>query len=319
MSTGTDAIARGVAFLARTQLPTGELPTLRWSLRTPEEKIHDPAVYAPALLVPSLVVVPGAELVVERLLDFIAAQMLRFGLWKHSSSLGGGYPPDVDDTAVASLALRLGGRAVPDNDWAFFANRNREGLYFTWLTPRLRWLRDPRMWGVAAARWRHPVRHYAAFRESPSRNDVDAVVNANVLFYLGRGPETEAVVRYLLRVLREGAETTCDNYYENPFVVWYFFSRALRRAAIDARAQILERLRSAAPQTPLEHALAVCVLLDWDEPAGESMAPILASQGDSGGWPLEALYKGEHTRWGSESLTTGYCLEALARWQSSQR
>jgi hypothetical protein len=314
-----EAIEAGVGFLRRTQLPDGELPTLRWSLRDPATIVHDPAVYGPALIVPALAVVPGAEAVRARVVDFIASQMLRFGIWKYSRNLGGGYPPDIDDTAMASLALRIDGRAVPDNEHVYRANRTRDGLFFTWISPRLQWLRDPRMWLIAAARWRHPYQHYNAFRTaSPRHDDVDAVVNSNILFYFGRVPDTEPVIGLILRVLRDGSETTCDKWYDNPFVVWYFFSRALRRAGIDdARAVILDRLRSIAPRTPLEHALAASVLLDWEENADAMAAAVIASQLPSGAWPVEALYKGEETQWGSESLTTGLCLEALARWIAS--
>ncbi|HVE69846.1 MAG TPA: hypothetical protein VNI54_00650, partial [Thermoanaerobaculia bacterium] len=197
----------------------------------------------------------------------------------------------------------------------FLANRNREGLFLTWLSPRLRWLRDPRMWLIAAARWRHPFVHYRAFRVAGAReHDLDAVVNANVLRYLGRTAATEPVIPFLLRVLREGTESTCDKWYDRPLAVWYFISRALRRAGVDARAVLLERLQSAQPATALDHAFAAAVLLDCDAPADAHIAAILETQLDSGGWPRAIVYGDEWDGRGSEPLTTAFCLEALSRW-----
>jgi hypothetical protein len=309
------AIDAGVSFLARTQLPDGELPTMRWPRASPDAARRDRTVFGTALAVVSIAGIHDAGPIVARAADSIASQTLRFGIWKYSPDYGGGFPPDLDDTAMASLALRRAGRPVPDNTHAFLANRNRDGLFFTWLSPRLRWLRDPRMWLIAAARWRHPFVHYRAFRVAGAReHDLDAVVNANVLYYLGRTAATEPVIPFLLRVLRDGAETTCDKWYDSPLAVWYFLSRALRHAGVDARVLLLERLQSRPAATPLEHAFAACVLLDCDAPADAHIATIVETQLDGGGWPGAAVYGDEWDARGSESLTTAFCLEALSRW-----
>lgn len=325
MSTGAElraragaAIGAGVAFLSRAQLPDGELPTMRWRRDDPENPRRDRTVFGTALAVIAIAGVRGAETIVARAAGSIESQTLRFGIWKYSPDYGGGFPPDLDDTAMASLALRLAGREVPDNSHAFLANRNRDGLFFTWLSPRLRWLRDPRMWLIAAARWRHPFVHYRAFRVAGAReHDLDAVVNANVLYYLGRTAATEPVIDYLLRVLRERAEQGCDKWYDNLLAIWYFVSRALRHAGADARSLLLERLRSATAETPLDHAFAASVLLDCDAPdaqIGAHIAAIIETQLDSGGWPRAIVYGDEWDGRGSESLTTAFCLEALSRW-----
>jgi hypothetical protein len=315
MSTGTERAARavdaGVAFLTRMQLPGGEFPTLRWPLADAENTNDDPTVFSSTLIAQAVVNVPGTAAIVARLADDIARQMLRFGIWNYS---GGGFSPDVDDTSMASVALRLAGRTVPDNQYALLANRNGRGLFFTWISPRPRWLRDPRMWMVALDLWRHPIVHYRSFRiATPRRNDLDAGINANVLFYLGRTPATERVVAFLLRVLREGSEATADTWYP-PFALWYFLSRALHHAGEGARALLLERVSSAAARTPLEHALAANVLLDCDTAADVHIAQLLDAQLDSGAWPRGMIYHDEDRGWGSESMTTALCLEALSRW-----
>jgi hypothetical protein len=170
------------------------------------------------------------------------------------------------------------------------------------------------MLGVALARWRHPFVFYRTFRIATARqDDIDAVVNANALLHFGRIPQTEPVIAYLVRVLREGREAACDKWYPHRLVNLYAMSRALRRAGEDARDLLLARLRVAPAQTPLEHACAASVLLDCGESADSHLAAILDTQMESGAWPHEAVYGDPDAEWGSESLTTAVCIEALSR------
>jgi len=304
-----DAVRRGIGFLERSQLPSGEL-------RVFASGRPDPSVFPTALIAHSLSFAPEAAAVRDRALDFLAAEMSPRGLWKHwprehpqHSTL----PHDLDDTSCASAALTHAGRTIPDNRALLFANRNRRGLFRTWVFTR--------------AQWRHPLVTWTFFRDTSAKPfDVDAAVNANVLFYLGATPRTQPVVDHLLTVLRENRETSCDKWYDNPFVIWYFFSRALHRAAPEAGAIIEKKLRDAAPASALEHALAACSLLYWNRtPATDAL---LALQLESGAWPRAPLYHGGRARrrdgsfaaphpdtpyWGSEELTTAFCIEALAR------
>jgi hypothetical protein len=156
--------------------------------------------------------------------------------------------------------------------------------------------------------------------------DVDAVVNANVLFYLGRRVGTQAVIDHLLQVLRADGEASCDKWYDNAFAIWYFFSRALRGITTEAGELIAAKVRAARPANALESALAACAALNAGErPAIEAL---LTQQLASGAWPAAPLYHGGRRRrrdgsfdaphpdtphWGSEELTTAFCIEALAR------
>ncbi|HVE71587.1 MAG TPA: hypothetical protein VNI54_09490, partial [Thermoanaerobaculia bacterium] len=98
------AIDAGVAFLGRTQLSDGELLTQRWPRGDPGDARRDRTVFGTALAVICLAEVRGAETIVARAADSIESQTLRFGIWKYSPDYGGGFPPDLDDTAMASLA-----------------------------------------------------------------------------------------------------------------------------------------------------------------------------------------------------------------------
>lgn len=316
MSTGTEAdvernivgaVERAIAFLEQSQLRSGELP------------VHasgkpDPSVFPTALITHSLSFAPRAAAIRERALDFLFAEMDGRGLWKHWPHAHPHHrqlPPDLDDTSCASAALERDGRAFPDNRKRLLANRNARGLFYTWK--------------LAAAELRHPLALFLFFKRTSAKPfDVDAVVNANVLFYLGAIPETRPVIDHLLQVLRENRESACDKWYDNPIVVRYFFSRALAPIVPDAGA--LLAAHAAVPSNALEMALAACTALDWNRVP--DLAPLLAMQLPSGAWPAAPLYHGgrarrrdgtfaephpDTPRWGSEALTTAFCIEALSR------
>src|SRR6185436_12619440 len=118
-----DALARGIAFLERSQLPTGELRV--YASATP-----DPSVFPTAVAAHALSFAPEAAAIRRRALDFLRAEMDARGLWKHWTRVHphhGWLPPDLDDTACASAALARDGRAFPDNRPLLLANRDRRG------------------------------------------------------------------------------------------------------------------------------------------------------------------------------------------------
>lgn len=301
-----DALHRAIAFLERAQLPSGELRVLAAGK-------PDPSVFPTALAAHALSFAPAAERVRERALDFLMREMEPHGLWKHwtrEHPYRHQLPPDLDDTSCASAALVRAGRSFPDNRALLLRNRNRHGLFYTWK--------------LTLAQLRHPLVCFAFFTKTSAKPfDIDAVVNANTLHYLGDVPE---VAQHLLRVLRENREPHCDKWYENPFAIWYFFSRALQASTPEAGELIAKKIAATSPSNALEHALAICALRYWNRTA--DVAPLLALQLESGAWPAAPLYHGGRARrrdgtfaaphpdtphWGSEELTTAFCVEALAR------
>ena len=163
------AIATGMAYLDSVQLPSGELP-IKIS-PTPDmtgEYVREPCVFPTALAARMLSITPAADRVRSRALDFLEHEMHPDGLWRHPSSdkpMHYDTPLDVDDTALASVALANAGRQVPDNRRFLIKNRNRRGLFKTWI---VRW-------------WPHPLLTYRFFKYTAKVDDVDAVVMANVV------------------------------------------------------------------------------------------------------------------------------------------
>lgn len=298
-----EAIVRGVDFLRHVQLPGGELPVL--ASGTP-----DPAVFPTAVMAHSLSFVAAANDVREHALDFLAGEMEPRGVWKHWPRAHPHHRfllPDLDDTACASAALRQAGRPVPDNRALLLKNRSRHGLFRTWILD-----------------YRRPLAMYAFFTQTSAKPfDVDAVANANVLFYLGEAPD---VVDHLLAVLRDDGERHCDKWYENPFVIWYFFARALPSISREASDLLVQKIAAATPSSPLDHALAACSLLACGRTASTDV--LLDMQLPSGAWAAAPVYHGGRSRkrdgtfgephpdtpwWGSEAWTTAFALEALSR------
>jgi hypothetical protein len=159
-------------------------------------------------------------------------------------------------------------------------------------------------------------------------DDVDAVVNANVLLYLGECRGTRAVTEWLVQIIHDGTEAVCDKWYRDRYSFYYALSRNHHRGVASFSAtigNILSRLEDASCANGkigdhvLHTALAVNSLLNlgvcpsyFDAAVGY----IAGAQGDDGSWESQPLYYGGPqlaTSWGSPELTTGLCLEALAR------
>ena len=306
------AIEKGIAFLESAQLPSGEIPIE--TSPTPEmsgECVRDPVVFPAALAARALSITPSAARVRSRAVEFLLGEMEPDGLWRYPSSEHPGHdyiPLDVDDTSIASAALAAAGRHFPNNRALLLANRGRKGLFKTWI---VRW-------------WPHPRKTYRFFRDSTAElGDVDAVINANVVIYLGMCEETRPAIAHMLAVLRANGEMMSTKWYESRFTVWYFFSHALHEIAPEAGEMIVPRVEAATPRNVLELSLAASTLQLWNR--APDVQPLLEAQLPSGAWPSASFYHGGLKRisrnefqptppwWGSEALTTVLVVEALSR------
>ena len=327
------AVDRGLAFLAQRQLPSGQIATYMGPDLPAGEMVFDSSPFTTALVVNSLGAAdaPVARELIDRALAFLLAEMEPAGVWRYWTSEHPGHlsiPPDVDDTACVSHALRRNRVAFTDNRGVLLANRDGRGLFYTWFTARFT---PPPLnsefWRVAGRRLATPLRSRRFWRDNGlSPRDVSCVVNANVLFYLGDGPAAQPVKEYLVALVRERREGCCDQWYDSEFPFYYAVSRCMH-AGIggldEIRDATIERIGAAANAdgsigaSALDTAFAACALRflgDSGTTFERAAGYLVGTQGVDGGWPIAPLYHGGppmKLRWGSEELTTGFCLEAL--------
>ena len=295
------AIERAVDFLARRQLAHGEFASaLHFDARLRDAGTFDSSPFVTTFVLHALDFVSGptVEVLREKARTFLREEQEAPGVWRYWSSRNGKpIDPDVDDTACASFALR-GDPGLERNVAALLANRHASGLFLTWLRPLT------------------------------ANNDLDAVVNANVLLYLGERPETLAARDRVIEEILEGRDDRASTYYVQPLALHHAVARAFehgvrgfgvcRDAAVARSRQAL-----AAEGGSLSLAMALCTLLAHGVEAGpeehRAVETLLARQTSEGGWEREAFYAGPEPPtphavfWGSEELTTALCLEALAR------
>ena len=164
-----------------------------------------------------------------------------------------------------------------------------------------------------------------------AQNDIDAVVNANTLFYFGLNNNTRPIIPYLIQIIADKKEHDCDKWYRNPFTVYYFFSRCYAHGIKELApivSPITERILNASAESGMlgtsimDTALGCCTLMNvgyYGRELQKGIDYIIHAQQDNGSWARWAFYYSgpkKKAAWGSEELTTGFCIEALARYQT---
>ena len=333
------AVQQGVSFLHARQLPSGQFP-INATFYGQQQETPDQSVFATTHIVYSLGFVPGdtAKTMIQQALGYFKAEMTGRGLWRHwnrdaewcGRKIFDFIPADLDDTAGVSFLMERHGADFPDNRPLFLLNRNCKGLFYTWLMLRPKATLQTSYWWEMLRELRLD-RSTAFFITTPAAyRDVDAVVNANVLLYLGPRPETQAITNWLIRLVHAGQEDGSDKYYRGLFSFCYALSRSYLAGASElgtVSSLIVERLRAACDSSgqiganALQTALAINTLLNLGVEASDlidnALRWLLRAQALNGSWPTAPYYYGgpnqEAVTWGSPELTTGLALEAIAR------
>lgn len=274
----------------------------------------------------------------EKALAFLVSEREPAGVWRYWTAghpQRRAIPPDLDDTCCVAFILRRYGMLKGDSTKITLANRNEDGLFLTWVLPRMATLKYPPYWLVALKDGLFAVQRYFFWKYTEAEpDDVDGVVNANVLLYLGDRPETPASASYLLKILEEGREACCDKWHLNRFTFYYMVSRACYNGVKSLRgsvAPITERILASASDDgqigagALDTALAACSLLNFnirDPVLDRAVEFLINTQSTEGNWPRAVFYFGGPKKvngWGSASLTTALCFEALVRYSQIRR
>jgi len=308
MTAGAEAsLARALAFLRRRQDASGEVPVRMWREgEDPSAGAADHTLFTTACVLYALrhAGAGQADDLARAAVRFLIKEMRPPGVWSYwTADSGKRIDPDLDDTALISFLLRRHHPhvALGTNVEAILSARNETGLFCTWL-------RGPDL-----------------------PNDVDAVVNANVVLYLGERPETEAACAHLRDCVLSGREAQSYRYYVDDAALHYAISRAWWhgvRSLAALRDPLVEKAlgRQRADGSfgdALCTAWTVSTLMnmgaDCSDAIGRALSSLLARQSPDGGWPAIAAFAGPEPpapatiRWGSQELTTAACVEALAR------
>jgi len=244
------AIARGIAFLHRSQLPHGEFKTFASSDHTMEADCrYDSSPFATSLILYAIGFFqhPKVQEMTQRGLDFLLSEMEGPGLWRFWSSRDPQHEslqPDLDDICCVSHILVRNGRAFPSNATIVLANRSDSELFYTYVAPRPSTPPELReeMGRLVS------VESLLKLLAAGILHEIDCVVNANVLLYLGENEHTRAAVDYLIGVVERNEEADCSKYYRDPLAFYYMLSRACYSGVTSlrkTREAVLERVVAA--------------------------------------------------------------------------
>ncbi|RQO69608.1 hypothetical protein DBR43_16175 [Pedobacter sp. KBW06] len=328
------SMLKGVKYLYDHQYPNGEFCCYIGDEDEMKMCITHSNVFPTSLISQSLLHLrhlPEVNQILEMAGAFLQYQSMRAGVWNNFTILNPLFPicpPDVDNTACASKVLQALNKGYQPNEEILLANRNKSGLFYTWFTfrPSLVPIKD--FWLLNLRALKHPVSYLLFWRNTEAgRYDIDGAVNANVMFYLGLNEKTAPIVPYLLDIIDKEKEGDCDLWYRNPFTIYYFISRNYEAGIQQlepAKEKMITRVVKTAKNNGafgdgvLDTALGIITLINcgYYSPLLDSAVQYLISeQQSSGGWIRWAVYYGGPKKrlcYGSEEMTTGFCLEALS-------
>lgn len=320
------SIVKAIDFLKENQLEDGELATYEDSYN------FDSSPFITSLILYSLSFLAHenyenkGKTIIDKGVKFLVQEMELRGLWRYWSSKNDRHtmiPPDLDDICCISYILKMNNIPVPNNTDIILDNRNKEGIFYTWILPR-----SIRSITLNFITFGKALSHSKKLWQLTEKDDICCVVNANVLLYLGETPQTQKSLEYLIDVVRAGNEEECSAFYSNKLSFYYMLSRAYFNGVTSlgvVKIPIVTKILNL-QQTDgsfgdeLLTALAICTLLNFNHvvPSLEKAIKfLLDTQQFDGSWQRLPMYGGKLDKhfFGSAALTTGFCVEALVRYR----
>lgn len=303
------SIDNGLRYLESVQLEYGEFPTIFTpNIEEPNRSLSasfDSNLFTTVMLADALHTIknPRVERIQKKSVAFIQSQLINSdGLWSYMTTHNPKpfYPntiDDVDDTAFASMVLQQNHVSFPDNHEKMNANKNADGVYYTFFLP-------------------------------PHTNSIDCGVNANVLSYML--DNDDKVCRYINEQVAQG--NNCAVYYTLRDA-YYLIARAYEMGATCLKPSSTHIINYVIAQfkngnidnSPFKTAIGLNTLLSFDYQGPEIQQAkeyLFKTQSvDNGSWPADDfwLWAGVDDngnpvllgRSSSSALTTAIALKAL--------
>ena len=259
---------------------------------------------------------PLAQAIQSRTRNYLFRIMEYPGVWRYWPHI----PPDVDDTAMCSLAVNVRTlRLFFSNIERILSNRDAEGRFLTWM-----W--EPDWSGLPQGLSLPP--------------ETCPVVNANVISYLGDRPETRDAQQWLETLIEERREAGQSRHYVEPINFYHALARASGLAApafARLRPTLISRIVECRDDCGLfgnamysALALSALDMLGALQPEDmySTLEQLLAAQRPDGGWPggvhyvaspllselSLALAQGPVYWFFTEAISTACCIEAMERF-----
>ena len=329
-------INKGLDYLSQHQYPNGEF----CSYISPDDAMQgwcvtDSTVFITSVMGACLLPlskIPVAESILSRATGFIRYQMTGSGVWNFYSIIHPMrriLPYDADSLSFASHFLRERGEPIPENNKQLLLdNRARNGLFYTWFVLHPKLHTNKTLWRLSLRGLRTPVHCFLFLLRNGE--DVNIGVNASILSYLGDIPATAPVISEIIKMIVGGRERDCDKWYHNPFVIYYLIGRAysLGVKKLQPVAEIIiERILATASadgqlgKSIFDTAIGATTLINLGCSAAalhRAINFLIKQQGAHGEWPRWLFFYFDPAKtygWGSEELTTAFCLEAIARYK----
>jgi len=312
-----ESILRGINFLAKRQLSSGEFSTLRWRKSNVQAASYVKSVFITSFVLHSLAHLSNfsqVQKISQRAIRFLLDEMEQSGLWRFLGKKSYIHF-DVDTTCCILASLREWRINLDYYSVAslLLKNRNNRGIFNTWILDI-----DP------------------PFEKGD--NNIDWVVNANVLFFysLLDWPLSE-VEEYLIQIVRTGQFMQKSVYYDSPFSFVYCLTRIYSDAGNKRLEPIVKEVktyllncqtRGTGDKTdPLESTLAITGLLNCGvQPSNltQVIECLLHMQREDEGWPIGTFfvggpYLGYDLAFGSREVTTAIAVEALSKYARTNR
>lgn len=292
------SIDKAIDILLVNQMESGEFPTDACSDQKMMNCSYDPSPFLTSLVLYSLKDIDDQRAIImtRKGIKFFLAEQESGGIWRYWSSKNSKeIDPDLDDIAMISYILKVNNISFGDNSDIVENNKNKTGLFNTWIRPP----------------------------ERDNVNDVDCVVNANVLLYMGSN--NSDVCAYLNSAIRYNHQSNYVYYLDN-ISLSYAIARAYKNNVLclnESQQIIIKNLKLTSKANgsfgnSLQTALALDALMDFGYRGLEverGIAYLIKTQSKDGSWNTIPFYLGPAPYYGSKELTTALALEALNKYK----